>query len=227
MESDDRSEKLFTHRAIVRPFHFNQRGPNEIAHGIVGFAARNDLCLIRTAGFIQITSELLECGSIDDSSQKISKIANVTHSQCVCGLDKTASHSLPKAVRNIDSRSSAALLSLILEPASHDCGDHSVGIRAGMNEDEIFSSCLAYKARIRPIFFDVFTDGPPHSLENFRGTREMNPCKVRMIQCDIADRRCIPGDKIDDARRQARCFEQLKDVVIAENSRTGRFPNDA
>ena len=47
-----------------------------------------------------------------------------------------------------------------------------------------------------------------------------------MVQQDIADRRSIAGNKIDDSRRQPRRFEQFKNVVVTENRRAGGFPYD-
>ena len=85
-----------------------------------------------------------------------------------------------------------------------------------MGNDEVFAARFANEPRITFVFGNVLTDGAPHRLKDLGGTREMNSCKITMVEQYVADGRRVSRNKVDDPGRKAGGFEQFCHVVIAE-----------
>src|SRR5437879_5566182 len=97
-------------------------------------------------------------------------------------------------------------------------------------ESSVCSSALiaaSAEPRIRLVFRDVLADGAPHRLKHFRRSGEVNSREIGMMEQDIADRTRIARYEINHARWESRSFEQFEDVIVAEDSRTRRLPDDA
>ena len=85
-----------------------------------------------------------------------------------------------------------------------------------MHEDEVLTTCLAYKARIGNITVEVRACLAPETLKGGGAASEVNACEVFALGAYLTDERAAAGQEVDNAVGQTGFLVQLHEVVVGE-----------
>ncbi len=210
---------------------------DKVSHGFVVTPAGDDLRLLVFPGAVDITSQLVEGAFVDHRGHEIAEVGRGTRFPDVFKVFlNPAEHILRQGLRQVDTGGSAAFLALEFKCPPGDGGGHLARIGGGMRDDKILSAGLPDDARVGFIGIDIVADLFPDTLEDFCGTRIVQPGEIRMGEQDIRDHGRVSVDAVDHAGRHARLFKDIhddlgrKDLVIAgfpdhhiaHQGRTGR-----
>ncbi len=226
MQRHDRPEELVAHVADVRIVGLDQRGLHEVALAVVAPATGEDLHALGLARLGDRGGVLVERALLDHRAHEVREVGDVSDLDRADRRDQLVLHLRPHRLRDVDARRGRALLALILVAAADDRGRERAWIRRRVREDEVLAAGLADEPRVAAVAIEVVADALPHHPEHIGRAGEVDTCELGMIEDDVGAVVRETRDEVEDARRQARLFEQLEDLPRREQLRLGGLPHD-
>ena len=131
----------------------------------------------------------------------------------------------PQVVWEVDTAGCTAFLSLELEGAADDAGDHFVHIGGAVRDDEVLATGLADNARVGLVLGNVLANGLPQVAEHAGGPGEVQSGEIGVGEDHVACGGTVDGHQIDDAFGQACGVQQLHDDVGGVDLVVRRLPH--
>ena len=217
VDGEDRSEVLVRERLVGRIVGQHYGGPNEIAFGIVVFAADRHGDTGGTLGSLDGRDVLGECAVVDQRATEVAQIRHITVGQCLGGAEEVVTHALPERPWDKSPRGRRALLALVVEGPPDERGAQHIWARRGVCDHEILAAGLPDQSGIGVVAVDVRSDLPPQVLERGGRPGEVDAGQPWVGEDDLGYRDAVAGDEVDHARGQARRLQKLHREVRRES----------
>ena len=123
-------------------------------------------------------------------------------------------------------------MALEFERATNQTRHHGTHIGAGVGDHKILSTRFSHNAWVAPVHFEVFTDGLPQMTEHSGGTREVQSCKLAVIEHHVSCDWAVACHHVDDAVGETRLLENFHDDLgavhlVSEGFHTTTLPISA
>jgi hypothetical protein len=143
-------------------------GTHEEPDAVIGHPAGRDLDPVLAAHPVDDRAELGERSVVDNGTEEVVEVGDVTHRQRVDLADEVLTHPGPQRARHVRAGSRRALLALVLKGAPHQGDPQDVDVGGGMGHDEVLPAGLPDQARVRPVGTQVPRDRVPQMAERRR-----------------------------------------------------------
>lgn len=134
----------------------------------------------------------------------------------------------PHGLGDVEPGSSAALLSLVLEGASHGLLDRIVEISGGVDKMEVLATSLADNSRVRAVstLSNALTNGTIQLSEDSSAAGVVKSSKLLVLKNDLGHLNGVSGHELDHILGQASLEEDVVDQPVGGNGEVTGLPDN-
>lgn len=226
VSSDDGAKDLLGHGTVMGILGEEDGGVDEVTDAIVVGTTGDDLDALGGLGVIDVATDLVEGGLVDDGGSEVLKVTDITHGQ---GLDltlETCTDAGPEALGAVETGEGRALLTLEFKGGTDGLVDDDVGVGGGMNEMEVLTTGLTDDTGVATVGVDALANLPPELTEDVGGAGEVKGGKVTVGEDLTGNLLGITGNELDDAGGKTGFLEDLVDEVVGVGGGGRGLPDD-
>ena len=165
---------------------------------------------------LDVFANAIVSGFIDNRADGDAGLFRIADAQTGRGGEQSLHHAAVIFFENDEPRTRGTFLSLITERGINRIDDRFVEIGIGIDDDGVLAAHFADDALELALTFSRFAGAFPNAQPDFARTGERDKIDIFMIDKVRADDRALAGEKIQDARRNARFLKHLHQHRAAE-----------
>ena len=224
----DRAEKLSREELVSRVGSSIDGRVNIVALRRVILASNNQLEILVRLGLINGTRELVERSLVNDWSVEVIMLNRVTNGQRLDLGGHLLLEFSPLRLGDVESRSSTALLALVLEGTADSLLNGVVDVSGRVNQVEVLAASLADNSGV--VAVSTLADAVANSLiqlsEYGSATSVVKSSKFLVLEDDLGDFDGVTGHELDHILGKTSLEQDLVNEPVGGNGKITRLPDN-
>jgi len=229
----NRAKELLGKERVIEISGLVDSGGNVKALGLVGSTTSNELKLGVSSSIGLDLSKLVERGLVDHRAREevetLSRgsVALVRLTQSLSLSSNNLLELGPSRLRNVDSRSSRALLALEFKSTSDTRLGSVSNISRVVDNVEVLTTGLTNNSGVASVLGEVGCNLLVKGLENAGGTSEVQSSKIGRSKDFLGNKLSITGNKVDNTLGNTSLLENLKEQVVGKDGGSRGLPHNS